>query len=361
MSQKRGVWKGAAILIGTAVGAGVFGIPYVVAQSGIWIGLLHIVGIGLLMLGVNLMLSEIVLKTKGVHQLTGYAFKYLGKWGRFGMLLSLLIGIYGALVAYASGGGQSLTAIIGGDVLAWQWLFFAAGAVMLLGGTGWFVRSEVVLNAVKVALFAVIAVVLFTAFDASRVPLVPVSQAAAFAPFGVVLFAYLAMVAVPEVREVLGTDKKLVTRAVVIGSLIPIVIYAVFAQSVIGVSGIGTAEVATVGIGEFGRVGVILLNVVAVLAMLGAFVALGTALKSAYRCDYRMPSLLAWLLTLGLPALILLAGKVDFVGVLEVSGGLAGGLGGLLVVLMHHSIHPSWWRTVPTLVVFAAGMVAVLI
>ena len=360
MSPKRGVWKGAAIMIGTAVGAGVFAIPYVVAQSGIWIGLLHIVGIGLLMLGVNLMLSEIVLKTKGIHQLTGYAFRYLGKWGRFGMLLSLLIGIYGALVAYAIGGGQSLTALFGGSVGAWQWLFFAAGAVMLFGSTRWFVRSEVVLNAVKVILFAVIAVVLFTAFDASHVPLVPASPAAAFAPFGVILFAYLAMVAVPEVRNALGDDKRVVTRAVVLGSLIPIVIYAVFAQAVIGVSGTSTAEVATLGIREFGRVGVVLLNLVAVLAMLGAFVAVGTALKSAYRYDYRMPSLLAWLLTIGLPAIMLLAGKVDFVSVLEVSGGLAGGIGGLLVVLMHHRIHPSWWRTVPTLIVFVAGIVAVL-
>ena len=74
---------GLAILIGTAIGAGILGIPYVVAKSGFLIGLGYIILLGLIILLVNLYLGEIILRTKGKHQLGGYAKKYLGKTGAF--------------------------------------------------------------------------------------------------------------------------------------------------------------------------------------------------------------------------------------------------------------------------------------
>lgn len=47
---------GISILIGTAIGAGVLGIPYVVSKSGFLVGAIHIILIGAIILLANLYL-----------------------------------------------------------------------------------------------------------------------------------------------------------------------------------------------------------------------------------------------------------------------------------------------------------------
>ena len=64
---------GLAVLVGTIIGAGILGIPYVVAKSGFVIGAVHIILIGIIMTIVMLYLGEITLRTKANHQLPGYA------------------------------------------------------------------------------------------------------------------------------------------------------------------------------------------------------------------------------------------------------------------------------------------------
>ena len=81
-----------ATLVGTIIGAGILGIPFVVSKAGFLTALPLIVLIGLIFVVVNLCLGEITLRTKGVHQLTGYMEKYLGKSGKFLMMLSMIFG-----------------------------------------------------------------------------------------------------------------------------------------------------------------------------------------------------------------------------------------------------------------------------
>ena len=76
-------------------------------------------------------------------------------------------------------------------------------------------------------------------FDASRL----------LVPYGVVLFSYLATSAIPEVKEVMSGHLKQMKRAIVIGSLIPIAVYVLFAGAVVGATALGTTEVATIGLG----------------------------------------------------------------------------------------------------------------
>jgi tyrosine-specific transport protein len=114
--MKKQVLEAIATLIGVTVGAGIMGIPYVISKSGLMIGAAHILVIGFLMLFVNLFLTEIVLRTKGSHQLTGYAEKYLGRAGKWIMACTMVIGVYGALIAYLIGGGSALSSIFGGDI-----------------------------------------------------------------------------------------------------------------------------------------------------------------------------------------------------------------------------------------------------
>ena len=96
-------------LIGTIIGAGILGIPYVVAKSGFFIGLFWLILLGGIVFLVHAYLGEITLRTKGTHQLTGYAQKYLGNVGRKIMIFTMIFQIYIANIAYLVGEGESLS------------------------------------------------------------------------------------------------------------------------------------------------------------------------------------------------------------------------------------------------------------
>ena len=123
---------GIGTLLGAIVGAGILAIPYVMAQSGLLLGFILIVGLGLSLLLVNLMAGEIVLRTNKQHQLTGYAERYLGPWGKRLMTFSMVFSIYGALTAYLIGLGETLAAIFhGGNPLVYTLICFVCGFLII--------------------------------------------------------------------------------------------------------------------------------------------------------------------------------------------------------------------------------------
>lgn len=102
-----------AVLIGTIIGAGIFSLPYVIVKIGFIPGLLYLIGLGFVVLILNLCYGEIVLRTKKNHQLPGYAGIYLGKWGKLIAILATSIGFYGALLVYLIMAGDFLHSILG--------------------------------------------------------------------------------------------------------------------------------------------------------------------------------------------------------------------------------------------------------
>lgn len=109
-----------------SIGAGVLGIPYVIAKAGFLTGTFSLLALGIIVLLMYLYLGEIVLRTKGNHQLTGYAELYLGKLGKRLMFLTMVIGIYGALVAYLIGSSETLSKLLGGLQGNWLMAYFLA-------------------------------------------------------------------------------------------------------------------------------------------------------------------------------------------------------------------------------------------
>ena len=97
-----------ATLIGTIIGVGLFGIPFVVARSGFLIGLGWLVIIGAVALIIHLAYGEIILRTKGKHRRIGYVDRYLGKRETEISALIILLARFGALLAYIIVAGQFL-------------------------------------------------------------------------------------------------------------------------------------------------------------------------------------------------------------------------------------------------------------
>src|SRR3989344_4564201 len=126
-----------SVLVGMVIGAGFFGVHYVIAKSGTITGLIYFIGLGFIITLLHLMYGEIVLRTKEKHRLPGFAKKYLGKgWEKFTKISSTL-GAYGALAAYVILGGKFsfflLSPIIGGTEFLYQIIYFVIfGGLLML-------------------------------------------------------------------------------------------------------------------------------------------------------------------------------------------------------------------------------------
>ncbi len=340
MSDKTKFYQAVAMLIGMTVGAGILGIPYVVSQAGFLIGLAIILFVGFLVLLINLAVGEVCLRTKGNHQLTGYAQKYLGKWGRFFMLISIFFGFYGALIAYVLGEGASLSAIFNYPSLVFSISFIAIVAAILYFDIKIIGRSELALMSVKVLLFLGIIFVSFKALKAEN--LIHINPAQLFLPYGVILFAFTGSASVPEMKEALFGQEKKLRKAIFTGMGIVTAIYLIFALVVVGVSGKEVTEVATLGMAKLlGNKILIMGNLFAIIAMTTSYIAVGYALKETLIYDLKIDKFFSWFLVNSVPLLAFLILYVfdwtSFITIIGISGAIAGGLSFVLIMLMHQN------------------------
>jgi len=324
-----------ATLVGTIIGAGVLGIPYVIAKAGFMTGLINIVILGIAVLLLYLFMGEIVLRTRGNHQLTGYAEIYLGKWGKKLMVFAMVFGIYGALIAYLIGEGEALAAIFNStNYLLFSIIFFVIASALIHKGLKAIENSELVMSTLVVLIVIIISAYAIPRIDTANLTAFSLSRI--FMPFGVILFALAGTIAIPEMKEELIHNKKLLKKAIIIGALTPTVLYLVFSFVIVGSMGLGTTEIATTGLAAIlGQKMFILGNLFAVLAMATSFLTLGLGLKQMYHYDFHMSKNVSWFLTILPPLALFFLMKKSFVGVIGITGGIAMGLEGTLVVLMY--------------------------
>jgi tyrosine-specific transport protein len=365
-----GFYEAVATLVGTTIGAGIMGIPYVVAKAGILAGIIDIIVLGAVILMINLYVGEISLRTKKTHQLAGFAELYLGKKGKAIMAIVSFISIIGALVAYIIGLGEVLSAVFGGSAFFFSLLFFAVGALLVYFDLYAVKKAELYLNIFVLLIIGAIIAVCFFNFDASNLVSKNLSLANLFIPYGVILFAFVGASAIPAMEVEIRQNKKMLKKAIVIGTVIPFVVYFLFMLAVVGVTGQGTSEIATIGLGEkIGEFMIILGNFLPIFTMSTSFFILGLALKWMFHYDYGMPNLFAWMLTCFIPLGLFLAGARSFISVIGLTGAIAGGMEGILLVLIakqakkkgkvkpDYQIGLGWIFAILLILLFTAGIV----
>lgn len=324
-----------ATLIGTIIGAGIFGIPYVVMQSGFSVGIILIIIIALLMLLVNLYLGEVALRTKQNHHLTGYAEKYLGKKGKILMFLTLAIGIYAGILAYLTGVGESLS-----------FLFFNnPNFSIYFGILFWIIMSTICYQGIKaleegefigVTLILVL-VIAMAVFFANKIDITNLTYSNhqsikhILTPFGVILFALLGYTTIPEIEKIIGKDRKAMKKSIIISIIFASTIYIIFTAIVLGFKGSSTPEIATLGLGKpFIFLGI--------LTMFTSYLALSIALIDTLRLDLNQKKINAWLYTISVPLILFiifqLAKVASFTLILGIGGVISGSLVSILAVIM---------------------------
>jgi tyrosine-specific transport protein len=328
-------WSATFTLTGTIIGAGILGLPYVFSKSGIIIGLSWLVVLGLIVLYIFLCLGEISLRTKGRHHLVGYAEKYLGKWGKRIMLIAVTFAVYSALLAYLIGEGRSFSQLFTGSLdysvhFALGFWFFMT--LFLREGLKGLKRIET--WGVLGIFFVIFGIFVYYSPEITLNNYLYNDFNHLLLPFGVVLFALLGFTSIPEVRLELKGKEKFFKKTIIFGVLIPIFIYAVFTLIFVGVLGEEISEVATLSF-EWP------VTLLGIFTMFTSYFVLSFALKDIYSYDFKYSKTIDFVLVSLAPLLIYLVlnslNFLNFVGVLSIGGSLAGGIKGILVLIMHRT------------------------
>lgn len=328
-------WKAVSTMTGCVVGAGILGLPYVVAKAGYLTGLTTIAVLGVMVIFLALCFGEVVLRTKGTHQMIGYAERYLGKAGKYMMTLIFWFSISGALTAYTLGVGASAYSLFGfGQPIMYSLIFFAVGASFIFLGLKVVEDVELIFFIAMLIVLGIICTTAIFYINPENIELA-FNPAKLLLPYGVALFAFLGLQAVPEMRIELQRRKRLLKWAIFLGMLIPTTIYLLFPAIIVAVSGKATPEIATTGLGIFiGPIGYIFGNLFAVITMSTSFFILGLAMRDSFMYDYKIPRVLAWMITCAIPLTLVLSGIASFIKIVGLVGIVMGGIEGILVTLM---------------------------
>ncbi|MBW6440792.1 amino acid permease [Patescibacteria group bacterium] len=363
-------------MVGTSVGVGIFSLPYVASKSGFFFFIILIILLGIVTTTLSLMYGEITLRTKNKGRLVGFCEKYLGKNGKKIATVVTLFTLYSSMLAYIIIGGIFGSAVFsssfGGNEFSYSIIMF------LFISVGIYISLKLI--SVIEFLMVIFLFVAILGIIIKGVPMVEVGNLISndssqfFFPFGAILFSLGALSAIPELEHIIKKGQKRIKDVIVIGNIIPIVVYILFVFVILGITGAGTSEEAFHGLSLSVGDGIVTLGLIfGIFAISTSFLMLGVNLKEIFWYDYHLSEKTAWALTCFVPFAVFVLGMRDFITVVNIAGSIAGGFAGILIIIIFYrakkmgDIKPAYSIKVPIIIsiimviIYSAGIIYQLI
>lgn len=323
-----------ATMIGTIIGAGVFAIPYVFAQSGVVTTLIYFLAVGSLVILLHLFFGEAISRTKEETRLIGLTGKYLGRKRKFIVGLAFFIGTIGSLLIYIILSGEFLDLIFPNLFSNFQWSLIAwfLLSFMVFCGTRSIAWTELLLSSI-LFLTAILAVVFcapkislsnFSLFNSSKV----------FLPFGIILFSLVGWSAVSEARYLLA-GKKHLKKVLLVSLLACTIFYIIFGLAISGVTGkLTTPEPFGALANSLGHKIIIIAGIFGFLAVATSYMTLVNYLKHTFMFDYKVKRVPSFFLASFTPLVLFLFGFNQFITLVSWLGAFIGLTEGGAIILI---------------------------
>ena len=352
-----------SILSGTIIGVGLFSLPYITSKVGVFVILGYLLILGVIAIIIHSFFGEIALKTPDFLRLPGFAKIYLGDLGKRAALISTILGLFGAILAYLIIGGEFLGSLLkpvfGGSSSIYTLFYFALGAGLIYFG----IKAISKVEFWGLILFFIILILIFFRgqpfLRIENLLLIP-EPGFLFLPYGAVLFSLWGAALIPEVEEMLKENKKLLRKIIPIAILIPILVYLFFIFLILGITRPQTTESALIGLRNVLGDGIVSLALLfGLLTTFTSFIALGLTLKKVFWYDLKIGRNLAWAITCFIPLFLFLIGFQSFINVISVVGGVMIGIEAILILLMYRKVFPgkNKFLIFPLALIFLVGIV----
>lgn len=366
-----------ATLVGTIVGVGIFALPFTARESGFFVTLFYLLALGGLVTLLHLMLGEIFLRTEGNHRIPGLVRLFLGESWYMLARITTILGVTGTLLVYLIVGGIFLSQIFAISTSTSVVIFWIVFSLFILGGFTLFELAEFVMSALLIGItFLTLGAAYSNITWGTLLSTPPLGNNFLF-PYGVVLFSLLGTAAIPVIHHILKPNLKYFRRVLVIGTLIPLILYIIFVTAIYGVSGNTTTPDAIQGFATIiGNGFVPFLYLFGFLAIATSYITLGRYAYDTYSLDFKLSRFSAALAALGIPLGLYFAGLENYIQIIGILGSILGSIEGILLLMIHKRAQnpslytpaysltiSSFWYGVLTLVLicgFGTGIVSLL-
>ena len=199
------ILKDAGLVIASTVGAGIFALPYIFAQSGFALGVFYMVVLGAIIVFAHTLYWRVLDITNERERLLGLTRRYLGVTGYVFGAVVIVAGLTLALSIHLILGLQFLQVFVpaaGVGVMALFWLVSIASL---------FFRERRVLFLERLGSFGIaliVALIFFSGNFSAVLPHPALSLGALFLPFGIVLFSLAGWTAVEPLYEAHKKQKR---------------------------------------------------------------------------------------------------------------------------------------------------------
>lgn len=338
----------AGFLASLIVGAGMFALPYVFSRAGFLVGFFYLAVFTVVSTILHLQYLEIIQDTPGRHRFVGYAQIYLGKMGFRISSLTTAFGLLLVLTVYLVLGVHFLEIILPGlgpQLSLYLFWLFGAGAVVAS------LKRLASLEFIATLLLAALVVLLFGLGlpQGQWSGLTKIQPEFFFLPYGAVLFSLAGRPAISSLVDYFEGRRlplKRLRQAVILGSVLPAVIYLLFVLGVIWLSPAGPSPDALSGLDltHYPYL-LVLMGFLGLLAIWTSYFFLGLEAKDIFRYDFRWPSFWAGTAIVFSPLFFYLLGFNNFIQLVGLSGSIFLALESVMVVLMRGRIsaRTSWW------------------
>lgn len=207
--RKRSVFKAAAVVAGNGIGSGVMAIPYYISHTGIAGGVTAFAAAYLVSVLMHLMIAEMVLHTGDTADILAVFNKYLFK-GRKGKILRpaffalLTIVLIANLSAYISGASEIFTGLLPVSPVIVKVVFFIFAASVVLAGLGAVCTGEAVSVSFMVVILVFMGIFSLLHINSGVEIRILGSITGWMAAYGMIMFSFSAIFAVPQVVVYLG-------------------------------------------------------------------------------------------------------------------------------------------------------------
>lgn len=337
--------KALSFFLGTVIGVGIFGLPFVALKAGFFVVVLYFLLAVQITILVHYFYGEVILATKKKHRLPGYVGEYFGrKWKNITFFI-LALGFFGTLLAYIIIGGEFLNFLLasyfGENLILYTLLFFFAGSYLIFRGIKSISLVELLLLIFLLAIFVVFSIKTLPSIDFSNLKHLDIRFLAL--PYGIVLFSLWGSAVVPEVKEMFvsqGKDinsvRKELKKLIIWGVCLAAFIYLLFIFIVLGSSGSDTSREAISGLA-----GVIGENIIkfgfifGIISCFTSFIAIGLTLKKTFWYDFGLPKNFAWAITCFLPLGLFFLGLRNFIEIIVFIGAVSIGTEAVIIIFLY--------------------------
>ena len=356
----RELFMPAGLMAALIIGAGVFSLPYIFSVSGVWLGFAYLAVFALVFSAIHLMYADVIKHTPGDHRFVGYAKIHLGRWG-FGLsLLTTLVGIILVLLIYLVLSVNFTKAILPAlneqYVFLGFWGIFSATVIL---GIERVAKLDMFLTALKLLIIVVVFALGVSQFDLNN--FTPNPSAVAL-PFSAVLFSLSGRSAISSIREHLKKNKisdRKMSAAMVLGTFVPAILYALFVVGVLGISGSGVTADSIAGIASAFHWGGAVIAFLAMLSLWTAYTFLGFEADNILIRDLKVPVFWSGIVIVLAPVVLYFLGFDNFLKLIGISCGVLLAIESIMVAAMWRKVAKPkpllYWAAYGIMLVFMVG------